>query len=835
MMTLLLGVLGTLARGPIPVAKHGGWVAARRVLQSELRALGSSRFPPRTPTGLWALIQGRHPRPGDTFASLDPALTISDVDAMLDVPAANPRKVASWNLRWISSSTSHQANDKAAVIKAWLADSRPVALQETHWDEHDLLRWAHMLGTCTVHGTPGQTVDGRPCGGVAVVLPVGYSQSITHELVPGYAVAVDAVSNKIKHRFLSLYLRPGAQESILRQLEAAVPRLPPLTSGLTVMAGDINLQLHDPRAGEDRAISVFYRLLDSLNLHVVNVGMITKKSHTGDNALDVFAVPTSFAWQTSVIGRFIPHLSDHAALTLLTGHSRASTRRADPWLSAQAFHGLPAIAKHDLRRRFLMLEYAYGVPAVPLSNVPVIDSALHRGHLDEHSISHPVAAEIHYGTDDGWMRNSRDELDRAELVAAGRLLRAPEGDVHHLPPDPGLPFGEAGHDAASGALDNGRPGPADAGIPFLPDLADHGRAAVVATIHSWWKDWAKCKCRTSIPLALKHAHDTLPEGQLWHPSGAAAAWMKSLSWNRQPLTRQDIGTWITAARDEEARARRGRLRPWVRGPTAARARLANQYVVGRALLRKTKTLSSLKMDDGETTRDPKKIDDTLWQSRSSIWGSSPPVPPDAERVLQHYFRCDERDLSAADIPRPGWDDIAEGILQPQASAPGIDGIPYEAYHLGLRLTTCLIGQFFHLAGTDPERLDRALGPSSDLLVWIPKYDGADTPSGLRPLQLPTTLRRLFGAALARKVSPHVEPRLSQDQAAKLHGTCGQNIRAAFDHLASTPQDPTVPTQLYYDLLGPFATHLDQMVADVEADPANIHILREPAVLFVRSE
>ena len=98
--------------------------------------------------------------------------------------------------------------------------------------------------------------------------------------------------------------------------------------------------------------------------------------------------------------------------------------------------------------------------------------------------------------------------------------------------------------------------------------------------------------------------------------------------------------------------------------------------------------------------------------------------------------------------------------------------------------TALLWQAFRAADVSEDALQVVLGPSVDVLVWILKTRDAERPSGMRPLQLPTCFRRLFGAALAEAVGPRVEPHLSVDQAARAGGTCGPNIRRAYDHLSS---------------------------------------------------
>eukprot|EP00959_Pyramimonas_sp_CCMP1952_P437013 9150192-Pyramimonas_sp.AAC.1 len=63
---------------------------------------------------------------------------------------------------------------------------------------------------------------------------------------------------------------------------------------------------------------------------------------------------------------------------------------------------------------------------------------------------------------------------------------------------------------------------------------------------------------------------------------------------------------------------------------------------------------------------------------------------------------------------------------------------------------------------------------------------------MRLLQLPTCMRRLFGASLADLMGPAVEPLLSPNQAAERGGQCGPNIAKVTQHLGSPPKPPTEP-------------------------------------------
>ena len=86
----------------------------------------------------------------------------------------------------------------------------------------------------------------------------------------------------------------------------------------------------------------------------------------------------------------------------------------------------------------------------------------------------------------------------------------------------------------------------------------------------------------------------------------------------------------------------------------------------------------------------------------------------------------------------------------------MDGVPYEVFHIGARYVACLLAQALYAAMDAPYLLPQILGTAVDLLVWILKFAKAEFPSDMRPLQLPTCFRRLFGALLADLLGPSVE-------------------------------------------------------------------------------
>ena len=161
-------------------------------------------------------------------------------------------------------------------------------------------------------------------------------------------------------------------------------------------------------------------------------------------------------------------------------------------------------------------------------------------------------------------------------------------------------------------------------------------------------------------------------------------------------------------------------------------------------------------------------------------GVDPPVPGFADTILQAYFR--DRSAVLPSVPRPRFEDIAAKVLAAGGSAPGHNGVPYEAYHQGVELVTEALSLAVLAVHHDPAVLDVMLGPNVDLLLWIPKKADADRADGQRPLHLPTCFRRLFGSVITEIVAPQVEPKFSEWQAAVKGGSCAENISGAFEHL-----------------------------------------------------
>ena len=110
---------------------------------------------------------------------------------------------------------------------------------------------------------------------------------------------------------------------------------------------------------------------------------------------------------------------------------------------------------------------------------------------------------------------------------------------------------------------------------------------------------------------------------------------------------------------------------------------------------------------------------------------------------------------------------------------------------------------------------------------------------MRPLQLPTCIRRLFGAALASVVGPVVAPHMCDDQAAKAGGSCGPNIRRAYQHLEANMGEPQGTGRLWNDMIDTCRASLDAFIerhvieSEDQAQPNSTveQLEREAAVLL----
>eukprot|EP00969_Alexandrium_andersonii_P029571 1290675-Alexandrium_andersonii.AAC.1 len=74
-------------------------------------------------------------------------------------------------------------------------------------------------------------------------------------------------------------------------------------------------------------------------------------------------------------------------------------------------------------------------------------------------------------------------------------------------------------------------------------------------------------------------------------------------------------------------------------------------------------------------------------------------------MLQNYGH---RSVPALQTFKVGSDHIRKAILRAGGSAPGVGGVPYELFHVGLDFVCELVGQAFHAARDRPASLDHLL-------------------------------------------------------------------------------------------------------------------------------
>lgn len=99
---------------------------------------------------------------------------------------------------------------------------------------------------------------------------------------------------------------------------------------------------------------------------------------------------------------------------------------------------------------------------------------------------------------------------------------------------------------------------------------------------------------------------------------------------------------------------------------------------------------------------------------------------------------------------PKLEEIEQTIQETPDTAPGHDGIPYAFFRLTARVVACLISAMrVHLGSCSLEDWERVPW-QVQLLIWIAKIEGADTPEDMRPLALPESLMRII-ASVRHKV------------------------------------------------------------------------------------
>ncbi len=747
---------------PLPAGRDRSWVSRRRSLRPYLAQRHFSA-PCRSAAALFLALHGRPPTPASTWADL---LEVSDAAlSPSPCPLDSIPPCVTWNLRSLRDIATHSARGKRACLRAWLQKGAVVFLQETHWTNADKAVWeADFQGAQIVHAEATATGRGGTSGGVAILLPPTV-RLVSHSiLVPGRAVLATARFGQQELRLLATYFPPGRQNDTLAALRRALHLggdHAPNSSTPVICAGDLNAQWTSPRAGEAALVQDWVDTLHDLGAAPLPYSGSSFSSDRGGSQIDFLAVPIGDMASLDCHARWTA-FSDHSPLCSLPAQPIG---RRDRPMTPAAFRTLRAPDLANLRRRLRTLEGIFQLPRlVATPQLPEFASPQQPGDCPQDmGLTHD---------DDG---------HSASYTPAEPASHASEAAVTTVPTQPHSP-----RLGLRSILDDS---------PWDPRLAEFGQRALRATLSSWWSDCQR-RSPTCVGFTLRQAaretHNTPVTGHVlaWlQARGFAPGGGPSPGPSPAHLTPRDAAAWLAVWRLEAASDRRMRLKPWACGPGARRPALPEHFRIGRMVFGRLPPVTRVRDTDGTVHEHPAAMDQVLWESRESIWGTSPSLPARADRILDYYF-CSRPSMAA--IPPPTTAAVLGHILHPGGSAPGCDGACYEALHFASNMVAHLLAQAIHAAALDSPLLQHVLGPSVDLLVWIVKAPGADTPAGLRPLQLPSCFRRLFGAVLAGAAGPAVEPHLCTHQAAIAGGTCGPNVASAFAHLGGDSAPPTSP-------------------------------------------
>ena len=691
-------------------------------------------------------------------------------------------------------------------------------------------------------------------GGVAVFVPHRTQIISQRVLAPGCAVECYTDCGEEGTRaFWSVYLPPGSQGSTLTLLWHARPPANPTL----VIAGDFNIEIARPRIEEERG------LRDKLLAWFARLGVApvrgsghTRRERKGKACIDPIAVPEGQAWRWRVARTRRSDLSDHARLQVVAGNRASVGRSCTP----AAMRSLPVAALVDLRRIFthvglVLGSHAHGRPVGRARAPTVTDrpprpgdlAALHpaSGIACEGGCRSPCSACAPQaeGARGQWKfcapssdrRRARGTL-RATAGAEGPRTRGEatsgRGDCHGrtdgLAHHPSTTGGGGGPPPGGEVHGQGHEGRAEHDYVWDPVRALFIGPFIEHAIRGWWRrhrGGARETCAISEELrriAGCGGHRTV--------STAFREWIRGHGEDADTISSAQAFRWLTCTEHARRCARMSELSLDKRGPSSRRPAVAEKYRVGRAIHKAFNRMQGLRGDDGQMIQDPARVDQMLWDSRKELSGSAPPMLEFADTILEAYFR--DRSASLPDVPRPSSRDIAGAghVLAAGGSAPGHNGIPYEAYHQGAELVTEALALAVLAAHHDPAVLDTMLGPNMDLLLllWIPKKAGADRPDGQRPLHLPTCFRRLFGSVITSMVAPQVEPRSSEWQVSVKGGSCARNITSAFEHLGGFDEPVHSPAgTLWKGVLGDAAEGAE--AACVHAGKSNLRAC--PAVVL----
>ncbi len=590
----------------VPAAASPQWRAVRAALQRSLARAASASSPPRSPAALYSRLHSEAPPRGFTWGQLFRHLPLRA--ALSPAPdAAGGLRLASWNVRWLTSHATPVGERKLRLIRRWLAAGRIVALQETHWDDPTAARWGALLSLGRlVHSAGPVGPTGRPSGGVAVLLPAAAVLEGSRVHVPGAALEVSfSLPGRPRPcRLLNLYLPASQQEAVLR---AALDGPAVRADEDPFLCGDLNFPRGDSEEAPSPAAVSFQRLLDRWRAADLTVGRPTRREPGAvASAIDLIACPARDSADVRVSLTWLDGLSDHAACFL--DPQPPARRRGAAW-TAETMRRLPDAAHHDLRRVW-------------------------------HSLQ--LSLKVHLPSD-----------------LCARPLPPRPARVGEEPPDSALP----------------PPDPDPSSTHFGPHLvlARFGLPFISAALHDWWRRWRRARA----PLEDEVAGDLRRCASAARPAPLPATrqWLATAGW-AGPLSTADAKRWLTV-RLRTLAAAEAHLPVLLGGPRGA----ALPTLQGRALLRPQARIQSITLPDGSPCDGADECARHLWRSRDDLWGTRAPHSPAASSILDAYFSPTRQ----ATVPREAPTDasrLVAVVLQAAGAAPGVDGIPYEAYHRG---------------------------------------------------------------------------------------------------------------------------------------------------------
>ena len=237
-----------------------------------------------------------------------------------------------------------------------------VALQEMHWSPGSAALWWGLFPGATVSHTDTEEDDPtrRHEGGVAVVAPQPFELVASCVLAPGYGLSASFTHPGLDEtvHIHNMYLPPDASVATARAICDAMAAAEP-APGLHFMTGDFNAQVGAPRSRDEEDVkNILSEAPLRLQLHWTTEHVASRRGrhHT---QLDGIAAPNALGAHWQAQARWMPGLSDHAALV---GTLRPAAGLAGRRCTPGAIATLPPEASADLRRQFCTLHYALGVP-----------------------------------------------------------------------------------------------------------------------------------------------------------------------------------------------------------------------------------------------------------------------------------------------------------------------------------------------------------------------------------------------------------------------------------------------------------------------------------------